>query len=373
MQCPKCKKEQDDGDSCQYCGIYYAKYNAIKNSHTPINPGRREKKKSGNLVIVGGLIVVGSLIFFGVFSKTDVDTNQSDTISLVEDKLDTPLSEAEVIRGSINARLSKSNPPKNLIESARNATVFIRTEWGSIGSGFIIGDNCRVITNRHVVEFDEEGMLSDVLSSPEYQVSLIKQQQALTSEIQVLHVKYRQKVFMEGETKETKKMEVEISALKNKIKNLPETMRKEVAAEIASESRKFSFADLKVSLVDGSEYSVSRVNLSQDYDLAQFDLNGVDCPYLLTASPESLAQGSQVFTIGNPSGLAYVVTAGIFSGFYNSDGQTFLQIDAAINPGNSGGPLINKKGEVIGVNTMVLTGTEGIGFAIPITVIDKAF
>ena len=74
-------------------------------------------------------------------------------------------------------------------------------------------------------------------------------------------------------------------------------------------------------------------------------------------------------------GLSNTVTSGVFSAYRkraNSD-EIYLQIDAAINPGNSGGPLINNHGDVLGVNTMVLTNAEGIGFAIPIDVVFEEF
>ncbi|BCL61343.1 hypothetical protein DGMP_20360 [Desulfomarina profundi] len=73
-------------------------------------------------------------------------------------------------------------------------------------------------------------------------------------------------------------------------------------------------------------------------------------------------------------GLRHTVTSGVFSGYRKrKDGQIFLQTDAAINPGNSGGPLIDENGFVYGVNTMILRGTEGIGFAIPIEKVYEEF
>jgi S1-C subfamily serine protease len=73
-----------------------------------------------------------------------------------------------------------------------------------------------------------------------------------------------------------------------------------------------------------------------------------------------------VYTIGNPSGLAYTVTTGVVSGLREMNGKSYVQTDAPINAGNSGGPLINEQGRVIGINSMVMRGVNGIGFAIPI-------
>jgi serine protease Do len=85
---------------------------------------------------------------------------------------------------------------------------------------------------------------------------------------------------------------------------------------------------------------------------------------------DSLDVGQWVVAIGNPFGLAHTVTAGIVSAKGRIVGSgpydDFIQTDASINPGNSGGPLINMNGEVIGINTMIIAGGQGIGFAIPI-------
>ncbi len=90
-------------------------------------------------------------------------------------------------------------------------------------------------------------------------------------------------------------------------------------------------------------------------------------------SDNNLQQGTQLYTIGSPSRLGYTVTAGIFSGYRVFDEHQFLQTDAPINPGNSGGPLITSDGNVVGINTMILRDTEGIGFAIPAKVLFEEF
>jgi len=91
---------------------------------------------------------------------------------------------------------------------------------------------------------------------------------------------------------------------------------------------------------------------------------------LKLGNSDRLRVGESVIAIGSPLGFRGTVTAGIVSAlnrdFPNHPGVGFIQTDAAINPGNSGGPLINVKGEVIGVNTAIIAGSEGIGFAVPI-------
>jgi S1-C subfamily serine protease len=89
---------------------------------------------------------------------------------------------------------------------------------------------------------------------------------------------------------------------------------------------------------------------------------------------EQIKPGEWAIAIGNPLGLDNTVTAGIISGTGRSSGTigapdkrvSFIQTDAAINPGNSGGPLLNQEGQVIGMNTAIIGGAQGLGFAIPI-------
>ncbi len=125
--------------------------------------------------------------------------------------------------------------------------------------------------------------------------------------------------------------------------------------------------------MDGTEFTVWRAEYAEGRDLAIFQLPADHCPHLDRASSARLLQGERLYTIGNPSGLAYSVTAGIFSGDRGAGKERFLQTDAPINPGNSGGPLITENGAVVGINTMNLRGTQGIGFAIPIEAVYQDF
>ncbi|TDJ52324.1 MAG: Do family serine endopeptidase [Nitrospina sp.] len=102
-------------------------------------------------------------------------------------------------------------------------------------------------------------------------------------------------------------------------------------------------------------------------------------PYIRMGNSDSLEIGEWVIAIGNPFGLSHTVTAGIVSAKGRDIGagpyDEFIQTDASINPGNSGGPLLNMKGEVIGINTAIISGNTGgnvgIGFAIPINMAVK--
>lgn len=120
----------------------------------------------------------------------------------------------------------------------------------------------------------------------------------------------------------------------------------------------------------GEPVKAELIGADEETDLALLKISvKKDLPFLKFGSSESLKVGEWVLAIGNPFGLDHSVTAGILSakGRRINAGafDNFLQTDASINPGNSGGPLINMKGEVIGINTAIIASGQGIGFAIP--------
>jgi serine protease Do len=114
------------------------------------------------------------------------------------------------------------------------------------------------------------------------------------------------------------------------------------------------------------------VGVDRETDLALLKLPGSGWTHLRLADSALLRQGQLVFALGNPRGLENSLSMGVVSAvarqIHPDAAQAFIQTDAPINPGNSGGPLINARGEVVGVNTFIFTasgGSEGLGFAIP--------
>ena len=88
---------------------------------------------------------------------------------------------------------------------------------------------------------------------------------------------------------------------------------------------------------------------------------------------EEMQDGEVVVAIGHPFGLNYTATQGVISKVDRiRDGVKYIQIDAAINPGNSGGPLVNKKGEIIGINSFIIRGGDNLGFALPVSYLQEA-
>ncbi len=115
-------------------------------------------------------------------------------------------------------------------------------------------------------------------------------------------------------------------------------------------------------------------SVSHDIDLAvlKLHISDFDQVVLPLADPRDVTIGADVVAIGSPRGLANTVTRGIVSGMRSIDSVNMVQTDAAINPGNSGGPLLDRRGRVLGVNTMKLgRGTEGMAFAVSIQYVPR--
>jgi serine protease Do len=137
-------------------------------------------------------------------------------------------------------------------------------------------------------------------------------------------------------------------------------------------------ADIHIVLQDGRDLHPQRTWSDLKADIAVLRLNRDDLPAARLGDSDDARVGSWVLALGSPFGLTHSVSHGIISARsrheeeLQDDGvenQDFLQTDAAINPGNSGGPLVNLKGEVIGINTAIASnggGSEGVGFSIPI-------
>ncbi len=128
---------------------------------------------------------------------------------------------------------------------------------------------------------------------------------------------------------------------------------------------------IKVILVGGKEYKATVKGRDPKTDLALIQIVDppADLPFLKMGDSDAIQVGDWVLAVGNPFGLGHTVTQGIISAKGRVIGagpyDNFLQTDASINPGNSGGPLLNLKGEVIGINTAILASGQGIGFATP--------
>jgi Do/DeqQ family serine protease len=131
---------------------------------------------------------------------------------------------------------------------------------------------------------------------------------------------------------------------------------------------------VNVTLKDGRSFVGKVVGTDPVTDVAVVKIQANNLPAVTLGNSEQLKPGEWAIAIGNPLGLDNTVTTGIISATGRSSSQVgvpdkrvnFIQTDAAINPGNSGGPLLNASGQVIGMNTAIIQGAQGLGFAIPI-------
>jgi S1-C subfamily serine protease len=286
------------------------------------------------------------------------------------EKRDVRSKDAAVI-DDLQEKFFKKTRPRNKIEEARNATVAIKSSLG-VGSGFFITADGYILTNRHVIALDRDA-----------EVRLEKLEKKLSEARRRLAEEHKKILRMKSSLKDWKNHE----SYTEKRKALDEwtrdyEKRKKVfqkkRREFEDLKRKSSYpGNLKIFLVDDSEFPVSIISTSYRYDLALLKMAGYKTPFIEPIEVKKLSHGEVLYAIGSPMGLhlKHTVTSGIFSGFREfTDGRyagvSFIQTNAQINRGNSGGPLITQEGKVVGINTWKFAGqkVEGLGFAVPVEI-----
>jgi len=138
-------------------------------------------------------------------------------------------------------------------------------------------------------------------------------------------------------------------------------------------------SELEVTLNDKRTYRADIVGIDPQNDIAVLKINARDLPFMIFGDSDALELGEWVLAIGNPFNLGTTVTAGIVSAKArdikgNNNIDSFIQTDAVVNPGNSGGALVNERGELVGINTMIFSPTGayiGYSFAIPSNIVKK--
>ncbi|MFO7963743.1 MAG: Do family serine endopeptidase [Desulfobacterales bacterium] len=146
----------------------------------------------------------------------------------------------------------------------------------------------------------------------------------------------------------------------------------DIAGYIVTNNHVVENADqITVQLNNGKEFDARIIGRDPNTDIALIKIDPVeDLPFVEMGDSDEVKVGQWVVAIGNPFGLEHTVTAGIVSAKGRVLGSgpydDFIQTDASINPGNSGGPLIDLEGKVVGINTAIVAGGQGIGFAIPV-------
>ncbi|MGB3209209.1 MAG: trypsin-like peptidase domain-containing protein [Desulforhopalus sp.] len=371
MRCPKCEHEQINTLECQACGLIFAKYRKVQERKREEAAQRAEKaeKKGGSLKIVqvvALVVVVAATTYYFTGTRQQQTPNQItvEQPSVTKAPVAVKREEPKVVAQTSSPQ-PKPMSRQNAIARARNSTVSIETPWGT-GSGFFVNKNY-IVTNRHVIEFDESKLIDFKrrIETTRRMIELEKQK--------IKDMKRTLRQMPKGPSRS--QLAIIIASREEELERVMPQFH-EGERRLDQLDRKVQPSDIKIVLADGSEHVANYLLVSDNLDLALMSLFAAESTFI--ARPPGrigLRQGDKVYTIGSPVGLRHTVTAGIFSGYrqQEEDGQVYLQTDAAINPGNSGGPLIDELGFARGVNTMILRGTEGIGFAIPIEKVFEEF
>lgn len=377
IRCPKCAHEQRMGTECEACGVIFSRYKRAQDRLQESQAAEEEarKKRSKRLWSVLQSLVLVLLAAGGTYYYVSSDRQPppnpavSAPVTVVEElpsAEDQPVQAAPTrpaVVSSTSGAAEKSGAMS--IEEARQATVSIETPWGS-GSGFFVTENF-IITNRHVVKMDEN-IVADFRHKVEKTRELVELEKQ-----KIRDMRTRLRETRHAPTRG--QLEIIIGESERNLNTILPQLE-DAERRLAKLEEKLRPDDIKIILADGTSHVANFLLISDRHDLALMSLFVNDVRHLRRPPQNTrIRQGDKVFTIGSPVGLRNTVTAGVFSGYRKDpqDGSLFLQTDAPINPGNSGGPLIDEKGYVHGVNTMILQDTEGIGFAIPIETVFEEF
>lgn len=284
--------------------------------------------------------------------------------------------------GNYLERLEQKFSPGNVAERASLAVVKVETALGN-GSGFFVSADGLLVTNRHVVrppslsEADFKGRHERAQQNLERARSNLHRQRARLDSAKRNLDEYTS-WYKELSEQEQRAERGDFKRRKSSYRNAKRDVEK-FAAQVRRDSEKIRQVEtdyrrrhanasiaqqFKVLLKDDTALNAELVALSDDHDLALLRVEAAELPWLkLRAAPAR--QGERVYAIGSPLGNSDYVTAGIVT--TRKRGQ--IVVDAQIHPGNSGGPLLDERGEVLGVNTwkwMPASGLAGEGFGIAI-------
>jgi S1-C subfamily serine protease len=383
MECPKCRHQQEATDKCASCGVYFAKLQpAPAAAQPPRDRSRADRSRAAPAnsgLGVGALVVtacITALLVIGFMRKRDepssADTRAvpGQTLVVIQEQSRGPSTQPASVQtlADEEPESEDSEESEKPLEAARNATVIIETSWG-VGSGFIIDGQCHVITNRHVVETDGARVAKGVVEEPETQAALAEARQRLRHAIRMAEQRLYDLRNAPASSLERLELERRIAEMREHYADPSNSLKKYIAKTVDKSGR----TGFSATLPNGKRYDGLYAEFADDLDLALFKLPAIHCDHIPPGRSKDLSYGQRLYTIGNPSGMAYTLTSGVFSGERFDGDVRFLQTDAPINPGNSGGPLITENGRVIGVNTMVLRNAQGIGFALPIEAVFDSF
>lgn len=280
------------------------------------------------------------------------------------------------------------------IEATTLSVVTVKTLLGT-GSGFFVSDNGYIVTNKHVVRPQVTNKSNELLAKMEryeerlkdWRIRLDKQKTRLKRDrkrLREFKIRADDTVNQKRKAEDLAEYNERLKTYKNKKKTYDADRSEYNTKKLKHDKRMSDFkwrnANANASkrfdivLKDNSEYKATLVKLSKEHDLALLKIQGHKTPFLSLDIVSRPAQGMEVYAVGSPLGRQDYVTSGILTNIKAKE----LITDTQILPGNSGGPLVNKQGDVIGVNTRKLLstnsiGSEGFGMAIRSRIIHQEF
>jgi S1-C subfamily serine protease len=380
IRCPKCSHEQTNPIECEACGLLFRKFEQIRErkqqvqappaAPAPFESAPRQSSPFLNIGLALALVATTAAGTYWFITKTGQPAPSPPMQQPTESQPQTaPAPMPQSLQEDVHITAPAAIEPApvsttSAIEQAKKCTVVIITPWGASGSGFFLNNNL-IVTNKHVVEHDNSR-----LDEQRHQVQTNRKMINLERE-QIEQFRKWIKSVPDGPARRQA-----ILALQEKERTLAKVIPQQEEAEkqLRMMDGPKRQSDIKIILEDGSEHYPQTIRVSPKRDLAIITIyGGTQKPLTAAGKNYALKEGDKLYAVGNPAGFIRTVTAGIFSGYRQINGELVLQTDAAINPGNSGGPLIDESGRVHGVNTMVRRGTQGIGFAIPIQAVFEEF
>ena len=372
IRCPKCGHEQEQQLECKACGLLFQKYTQSRERRHQETAGEVDPaapRRSGSLPLLLAavlLVAVTAGTTWWLTSGRPTGQTGSAPVPVADQGGERPTLPAPEPLAPVHSPAARpATVAASPIEQAKSGTVAIETPWGK-GSGFFLTDTT-VVTNKHVIEPDR--------------AQLEELRRKVTTGRQLIDLERRKLDEARGQLRrlpDSPSRRQLVIVLQERERELAGVLpaQAEAEARLARMEQTATNADIRVFLADGSEFTAQSIQTSPSRDLALVTVYSAGATPLRPAPQQAgPQQGDRVYTIGNPVGLRNTVTAGIFSGYrrHEESGEIYLQTDAAINPGNSGGPLIDERGRVLGINTMIVQNTEGIGFAIPVTTVFEEF
>ena len=293
------------------------------------------------------------------------------------------------VKADLHKILTDRFKPANKIDEATLSVVTVQTKVGS-GSGFFITDNGYLVTNRHVIRpATSTGWKDREAELKEYEVKLenyrenLKEDKRTIKEMKQSIDENRDYMASSQASKSDQKRYKRYVEKYKRYKARYEDNRKQfrkydkeykkVKSELGFNNSLSSFSKkFTIILKNGKKYSARLVKVSKDHDLALLKLDNYKTPFLDLTTKKWPRQGAKVFAIGSPLGITDSLTTGIIT----KSAKEYIFTDAQILPGNSGGPLVDPEGQVLGVNTAVVSGSrnaDGLGLAIYSKVIKSEF